>query len=424
MTTAANTHTVEEESPVASTPNKQRRLFTSESVSMGHPDKICDQISDAILDSLLEHDPHARTAIETLVTTGLVVIAGEVTVHNEEAQRALWRVEDTARETIRRIGYDDPASGFDYRSCAVIRTLHGQSEDISQGVTAGQGLHAEQGAGDQGLMFGFACRETKALMPLPIHLAHGLMEHLAELRESGQIGWLRPDAKCQVTVRYEGSVPVAIDTIVLSTQHTEEAVDSGTKNMSPAASAQIIEQVVKPVVCRECAHLWSADIRFYINPTGRFIIGGPHGDSGLTGRKIIVDSYGGRGSHGGGAFSGKDPSKVDRSATYMARYIAKNIVAAGLADQCEVQLAYAIGVAEPVSVLIDTCATGQVADDALERAVRDIFPLTPRRIIEHLDLLRPIYFETARHGHFGRELPEFTWERTDQADALQAKLRT
>ena len=408
---------------MASTPKKEQHLFTSESVSMGHPDKVCDQISDAILDSLLEHDPYARTAVETLVTTGLVVIAGEVTVHNDAAEKALGRVEDTARETIRRIGYDDPASGFDYRSCAVMRALHGQSADISRGVTAGQGLHTEQGAGDQGLMFGFACRETEALMPLPIHLAHGLMEHLAEFRENGQIGWLRPDAKCQVTVRYQDGLPVAIENIVLSTQHTEEAVDPATNNMSQAATGQIIEQVIKPVVCRECERLWSANIRFHINPTGRFIIGGPHGDSGVTGRKIIVDSYGGRGSHGGGAFSGKDPSKVDRSATYMARYVAKNIVAAGLAEQCEVQLAYAIGLAEPVSVLIDTCGTGQVTNGALEHAVRDIFPLTPRGIIEHLDLLRPIYFETARHGHFGRELPAFTWEKTDKTDELLAKVK-
>jgi S-adenosylmethionine synthetase len=405
---------VNRQQQVSSTINRHRHLFTSESVSMGHPDKVCDQISDAILDSLLEHDPNVRAAIETLVTTGLVVIAGEVTVHNPDADRVLGRAEQTARETIRKIGYDDTASGFDYRSCAVMRTLHAQSPDIALGVD-------RDGAGDQGLMFGFACNETEALMPLPIHLSHRLMEQLAQVRQRGEIKWLRPDSKAQVTVQYDDGAPQVIDAIVLSTQHTAEAVDPATEEMSDQARSEITEKVIRPVVCRECQHLWSDRIHFHINPTGRFLIGGPHGDSGLTGRKIIVDTYGGRGRHGGGAFSGKDPSKVDRSATYMARYIAKNIVAAELAEVCEVQLAYAIGVADPVSVLVDTFATGRVPDAKLEKIIRDVFPLTPRRIIEYLDLRRPIYFETARHGHFGRDLPTFTWERTDKADELRKK---
>ena len=379
---------------------------------MGHPDKVCDQISDAILDSLLEHDPNVRAAIETLVTTGLVVVAGEVTVHNAEADRVLGRAEETVREMIRKIGYDDADSGFDYRSCAVMRTLHAQSADIALGVD-------RDGAGDQGLMFGFACNETEALMPLPIQLSHRLMEKLAEVRQAGEIKWLRPDSKTQVTVLYEKEVPKAIDGIVLSTQHTEEAVDPGTGVMSDQAAKEIIDKVIRPVVCGEGEHLWSDAIHFHINPTGRFVIGGPHGDSGLTGRKIIVDTYGGRGRHGGGAFSGKDPSKVDRSAAYMARYISKNIVAAKLAKLCEVQLAYAIGVPKPVSVLVDTCGTGQIPDAKLEGIIREIFPLTPRAIIQHLDLRRPIYTETARHGHFGRDLPTFTWEKTDKVEELR-----
>ena len=381
---------------------------------MGHPDKLCDQISDAILDSLLEHDPNVRAAIETLVTTGLVVVAGEVTVHNAEADRVLGRAEETVRETIRKIGYDDADSGFDYRSCEVMCRLHAQSDDIALGVD-------RDGAGDQGLMFGFACNETEALMPLPIQLSHRLMEKLAEIRQAGGIKWLRPDSKTQVTVLYEEGMPKAIDGIVLSTQHTEEAVDPGTGVMSDQAAKEIIEKVIRPVVCRENEQLWSDAIHFHINPTGRFVIGGPHGDSGLTGRKIIVDTYGGRGRHGGGAFSGKDPSKVDRSAAYMARYIAKNVVAAKLAKLCEVQLAYAIGVPKPVSVLVDTCGTGQIPDAKLEGIIREIFPLTPRAIIQHLDLRRPIYTETARHGHFGRDLPTFTWEKTDKVEELRKK---
>jgi S-adenosylmethionine synthetase len=387
---------------------------------MGHPDKVADQISDGILDSLIKEDPIARTAIETLVTTGLALVAGEVTVHNEAAGRALERAEDTVRHVIKAIGYKDPTCGFDYRSCAVIRTLHGQSPDISQGVTEGEGLHTEQGAGDQGLMFGYACSETPVLMPLPIHLSHRLVEHHAHLRESGALPWIRPDAKSQVTVQYEAKKPVAIRAIVLSTQHTEEVVDGKTGNMTEDARRQVIDGIVKTVIQRECPDLWSDNITFYINPTGRFVEGGPHGDSGLTGRKVIVDTYGGRGRHGGGAFSGKDPSKVDRSAAYMARHVAKNVVAAGLAQECEVQFAYAIGVAEPVSIVVNTFGTGRVPDPVLENAVREVFDLTPRSIIEYLDLLRPIYLQTARHGHFGRTESDFTWEKTNRVQDLQA----
>jgi S-adenosylmethionine synthetase len=378
---------------------------------------VCDQVSDAILDSLLRYDPHARAAIETLVTTGLVVVAGEVTVHNEKAMRALAECEDTIRQTIKEIGYDDSATGFDYRSCAVVRSLHSQSADISQGVTKSK--KREQGAGDQGLMFGFACRETKALMPLPIHLSHRLMEKITDLRESGKIKWLRPDSKSQVTVEYIDGEPQRIDTVVISTQHTEDVVGRN-GDMTDAARKEIINKVVKPVIEAERADLWSNRIRFHINPTGRFVIGGPHGDSGLTGRKIIVDTYGGRGRHGGGAFSGKDPSKVDRSAAYMARYVAKNVVAAGLAEQCEVQLAYAIGVAEPVSVHVDTFGTHTIDEHIISRLIRDHFPLKPAEIISHLNLLRPIYRETARNGHFGRTGAAFTWEKTDIAPKLKA----
>ncbi|HNO79003.1 MAG TPA: methionine adenosyltransferase [Phycisphaerae bacterium] len=403
---------------MASDSNAGKHLFTSESVSMGHPDKVCDQVSDAILDSLLTHDPKARCAVETLVTTGLVVCAGEVRTNNDAAEKALANAEDTIRSTIEKIGYDDAAGGFDYRSCAVLRAIHSQSADIAQGVDEGTGLHTQQGAGDQGLMFGFACRETKPLMPLPIHLSHRLVEQLAQVRQSGDIKWLRPDSKSQVTCEYTGDSQVSrIETIVISTQHTEEVVGKD-GNMTDEARKTIIDHVIKPVVERDAPGLWSNSINFHINPTGRFVVGGPHGDAGLTGRKIIVDTYGGRGRHGGGAFSGKDPSKVDRSAAYMCRNIAKTIVAAGLADQAEVQLAYAIGVAEPVSVLVESFGTGKVSDEKLSSAVRDTFDLTPSGIINGLDLLRPIYFETARHGHFGREEPNFTWEATPKADAL------
>ncbi len=413
------------EGAMAKRETAEQFLFTSESVSMGHPDKIADQISDAILDSLIRHDPKVRTAIETLVTTGLIVIAGEVTVDTSkhDALEAFLHAEDTARKTVERIGYTDPSIGFDHQSCAVIRTLHGQSQDISQGVTEGQGLHAEQGAGDQGLMFGYACNETRALMPLPIHLSHRLVEHHAKLRRAGELKWLRPDAKTQVTVLYDGQTPKAIETIVLSTQHTEAVVDPKTNNMSEEARAELAARLIKPVVEQECPGLWSDNIILHINPTGRFLIGGPHGDAGLTGRKIIVDTYGGRGRHGGGAFSGKDPSKVDRSAAYMARHIAKNIVAAGLAGECEVQLAYAIGVADPVSVLVSTFGTGNVPDSEIQRAVREVFGLTPRAIIEYLDLLKPIYEPTARHGHFGRDETGFTWEATNRIDDLKSAVK-
>jgi len=397
--------------------NNRRYLFTSESVGAGHPDKVADQISDAVLDTILAADPVARVACETFVTTGLCVIGGEVTVHNQAAKEALLNVEDTARKTIAEIGYTAQGIGFDADSCAVVRTIHGQSADINRGVDRQDN---EVGAGDQGLMFGFACRETSTLMPMPIYLSHRLMEQQARARQSRQIPWLLPDCKGQVTVEYEGSQPVRITTIVFSTQHTEAAIDPKTNCMSEKAQAEFIEKVIKPVVMAECPQLWDKNIKFLINPTGRFLIGGPHGDTGLTGRKIIVDTYGGRGRHGGGAFSGKDPSKVDRSACYMARHIAKNIVAADLADQCEVQLAYAIGVVEPVSVLVDTMGTGRIGDAELEKVVREVFPLTPSGIIRHLDLLRPIYKETARYGHFGRELPGFTWEKTHMVEALRS----
>ena len=395
-------------------------LFTSESVTMGHPDKVADQISDAILDRLIANDPNARVACETLVTTGLVVIAGEVTVHNRKAIETLESAEQIARDTIRDIGYTDPAARFDYQSCAVIRTLHGQSADISQGVTADKKQKKEQGAGDQGLMFGYACRETKSLMPLPIQLAHRLCERLAEVRQKGLVKWLRPDGKSQVTVEYRKGVPVRLDTIVLSTQHTEcKPILDRRCNLNDRGKAELIAKVIKPTVKRVCPKLWNDKITFHINPTGRFVIGGPYGDTGLTGRKIIVDTYGGRGCHGGGAFSGKDPSKVDRSASYMARHVAKNIVAARLADECEVQLAYAIGVADPVSVLVNTVGTGRVDDSRLAALVREHFALKPAEMIRYLKLKRPIYRETARHGHFGRELPNFTWEATNKAAALR-----
>ncbi|HDY66009.1 MAG TPA: methionine adenosyltransferase [Phycisphaerae bacterium] len=400
-------------------------LFTSESVTKGHPDKVADQISDAILDALIRKDPHARVACETLVTTGLVVLAGEVTVHNDKAEKELLRIDEIARETIRDIGYDDPEIGFDYRSCAVLRVLHSQSPDIGQGVMEGQGQHKEQGAGDQGLMFGFACRETRALMPLPVFLAHRMTERLAQLREEGVLKWILPDGKSQVTVEYLNSTPSRIHTVVISTQHRDipKVVNPRTGNMTSWARGQIINKVVKPAIMAECPKLWNNRIKFYINPTGRFVVGGPHGDTGLTGRKIIVDTYGGRGSHGGGAFSGKDPSKVDRSASYMARYIAKNVVAARLAAACEVQLAYAIGVAKPISVLLDCEGTAVVPETKIARAVQELFPLTPKAIIKHLNLLRPIYRETAHDGHFGRKGRGFTWERTDMAAKLRAALK-
>jgi len=402
---------------MASSIHKGSHLFTSESVTKGHPDKVADQISDGLLDSLLRVDPQARVAVETLVTTGLVVLAGEVTVHNQQAEKALLEVEQTVRDIIAGIGYDDPAIGFDYHSCAVVRALHSQSADISLGVTAGR--KKEQGAGDQGLMFGFACDETRCLMPLPIYLAHQMTGRLSEARERGEVKWLRPDGKSQVTVEYESNIPKRIHTVVLSTQHNESALDPRTHTMSERARRELIRKIIKPVVMAECPGLWNKDIVFHINPTGRFVIGGPHGDSGVTGRKIIVDTYGGMGRHGGGCFSGKDPTKVDRSAAYFGRYVAKNVVAAKLARVCEVQLSYAIGVARPISVLVDCEGTAAVPEDRLARAILDTFPLKPAEIIRYLNLLRPIYLQTAANGHFGRDGKDYTWERTDMTSALR-----
>ena len=376
-------------------------LFTSESVTEGHPDKVADQISDAVLDALLTQDPRSRVACETLVTTGMAIIAGEITTS------AYVEMPQVVRETIRDIGYTDPAMGFDWEACAVLTTLDRQSPDIAMGVD--ESADHEQGAGDQGLMFGYASNETEELMPMPIVYAHKLTRQLAAVRKDGTVDFLRPDGKSQVTIRYVDHKPVSVDAVVVSTQHQPHATQEQIREA-------IIETVIKPMIPAE---LMTKDTRFYINPTGRFVIGGPMGDCGLTGRKIIVDTYGGQGSHGGGAFSGKDPSKVDRSASYMGRYIAKNIVAAGLAERCEVQLAYAIGVADPVSVMIDTFGTWKVEPDQIAQLVRQVFPLKPRQIIEHLDLLRPIYRKTASYGHFGRNDPDFTWEKTDQVDALR-----
>ncbi len=380
-------------------------LFTSESVSEGHPDKVADQISDAILDAIIAQDPRARVACETLVTTGMAMIAGEITTS------AYVDMPDIVRATIKEIGYDDSSIGFDYETCAVITTIGRQSPDISQGVTEGEGLYAEQGAGDQGLMFGYACNETPELMPMPITFAHKLTKRLTDVRKSGLLNFLRPDSKSQVSIQYINDKPMRVDTVVVSSQHTP---DVAYENLREA----IIEEVVRKVIP---ADLLDENTKYFINPTGRFVIGGPMGDCGLTGRKIIVDTYGGQGSHGGGAFSGKDPSKVDRSASYMARYVAKNIVASGLADKCEVQLAYAIGVAEPVSVMINTFGTGKIPSDRIAQIAREEFDMRPRAIIETLDLLRPIYLKTAAYGHFGRELPEFTWERTDRAASLKQR---
>ena len=384
----------------------KRYLFTSESVSMGHPDKLADQISDAVLDAMLAQDPKSRVACETLVTTGLAVVAGEVTTN------AIVNVPDIVREAVKKAGYDDAAKGFDWKSCGVSVVLGKQSQDIAMGVD-------REGAGDQGMMFGFACKETRSLMPLPISLSHRLVARQAEVREKGIIKGLRPDAKSQVAVQYDGLNPRRIENVVLSTQHSP---DWNTRQK--ALHEAVTKHIIKPVL----GDWWHDGIKVFVNPTGCFEIGGPHGDCGLTGRKIIVDTYGGRGRHGGGAFSGKDPSKVDRSAAYMARYIAKNIVAADLADVCEVQVAYAIGVAEPTSVLIDSHGTGKVSDLALAKLVRAHFDLTPAGIIETLDLLRPIYSPTAYHGHFGREPGEggkgtFTWERTDVAPKLAKAAR-
>src|SRR4051812_42814844 len=390
---------------------RSTHLFTSESVTMGHPDKVADQISDAILDALLAQDPKSRVACETLVTTGQVVLAGEVTTE------AYVDAAQIARDTIKEIGYVHPDIGFDFHSCGVLSAIHSQSPDIARGVDHAEDNEREQGAGDQGLMFGYACDETDTYMPLPIHLAHRIVERLAELRQNGKLKWLRPDGKSQVTVAYENERPVAVHTVVVSTQHDESVLDKNDE-FSKKAKQILINDVIKPCIPKK---LWNDEIVFHINPTGKFVVGGPHGDTGLTGRKIIVDSYGGRGAHGGGAFSGKDPSKVDRSACYMGRYIAKNIVAAGLARSAEVQLAYAIGVANPVSVTVSTEGTALLPEDQIADLIRETFPLTPRGIIKHLDLRRPIYKQTARHGHFGRKPGKdggFSWERTDKADAL------
>jgi S-adenosylmethionine synthetase len=379
-------------------------LFTSESVSEGHPDKVADQISDAVLDAVLAQDKYGRVAAETLCATGLVVMAGQITT------KANVNYAELARDVIKRIGYDDSSTGFDYRSCAVLTAYDRQSSDIAQGVDEGKGLDLEQGAGDQGLMYGFACDETPQLMPMPIFYAHRLMERHGEVRRDGRLPWLRPDAKSQVSVRYVNGVPHHIDTIVISTQHAEDI------SHEPLTEG-VIEEIVKPVLPKS---MISKETRFLINPTGRFVIGGPLGDTGLTGRKIIVDTYGGYSRHGGGAFSGKDPSKVDRSAAYAARHVAKNIVAAGLAKKCEIQVAYAIGVARPVSVFVETFGTGRIPDERIAKLVEKHFDLRPKGIIKALDLLRPIYLKTAVYGHFGRDEPEFSWEATDKAAALKA----
>jgi S-adenosylmethionine synthetase len=382
-------------------------LFTSESVSEGHPDKVADQISDAILDSILAQDKFSRVAAETLVNTGLVVLAGEITTTAKELD-----YQTVARETIKRIGYDNTEFGIDYRGCSVLVAYDKQSPDIAQGVNEGQGLDLEQGAGDQGLMFGYACDETPQLMPFPIYYAHRLMQRQSEVRKDGRLPWLRPDAKSQLTVRYDGSTgrPISIDTVVISTQHAPDV------EHKPIEEA-VIEEIIKPVLPAE---MMTGKIRYLINPTGRFVVGGPQGDCGLTGRKIIVDTYGGAAPHGGGAFSGKDPSKVDRSAAYAGRYVAKNIVAAGLARQCLIQVSYAIGIARPTSIMVDTYGTGVIADERLAEIVQLAFDLRPKAIIQTLDLLRPIYQKTAAYGHFGRDEPEFTWESTDKVEALRA----
>ncbi len=378
-------------------------LFTSESVTEGHPDKVADQISDAILDNILAQDKNGRVACETLVTTGMAVIAGEITTS------CYVDIPAVVRETIKEIGYNDSSMGFDWETCAVLTSIDKQSPDISMGVTAGEGLFKEQGAGDQGLMFGYACNETAELMPMPIVYAHRLTRELARLRKNEQLPFLRPDGKSQVTIEYEEHKPIRVDAVVVSSQHTPEVSYDELRE-------SIIDQVVKPVIPAE---MMDQDTKFFINPTGRFVVGGPMGDCGLTGRKIIVDTYGGKGGPGGGGFSGKDPPKVDRSASYMARYIAKNIVAADLAERCEVQLAYAIGVAQPVSVMINCFGTGKIPSDRISELVQKYFDLRPAAIIEKLELLQPIYRQTAAYGHFGRTEAGFTWERTDMADTLR-----
>jgi len=381
-------------------------FFTSESVSEGHPDKLADQVSDSILDAILEQDPTARVAAETLANTGLIVLAGEITT---TANVDYIKV---ARETIKRIGYDNTEYGIDYKGCAVLVAYDKQSPDIAQGVDKAEDDPLDQGAGDQGIMFGYACDETPQLMPLPIWLSHRVMERQSQLRKDGRLPWLRPDAKSQVTIKYENGKPSAIDTVVVSTQHAPEM---DLKDIREA----VIEEIIKPTLPKE---LIKGDIKFLVNPTGRFVIGGPQGDCGLTGRKIIVDTYGGAAPHGGGAFSGKDPSKVDRSAAYAGRYVAKNIVAAGLASRCLVQISYAIGVAQPTSIMVETYGTGKVSNEVLTALVREHFDLRPKGIVKMLDLLRPIYTKTAAYGHFGRDEPEFSWEAIDKAAALKGSI--
>jgi len=386
---------------------KKEFLFTSESVSEGHPDKVADQVSDSVLDAILAQDPKGRVAAETLCTTGLVLLAGEITT------RANVDYASIAREAIKRIGYDNTEYGIDYRGCAVLVSYDKQSPDIAQGVDHALDDPLNQGAGDQGLMFGYACDETPVLMPAPIYYAHRLVERQAMVRKDGRLPWLRPDAKSQVTFRYVDGKPAEVDTVVLSTQHAPEMSDG--KHMRKDAIEAVIETIIKPVIPKE----WLRNVKYLVNPTGRFVTGGPQGDCGLTGRKIIVDTYGGACPHGGGAFSGKDPSKVDRSAAYAARYVAKNIVAAGLARQCQIQVSYAIGVARPINVTVYTEGTGVVPDEKIAQLVQEHFDLRPRGIVQMLDLLRPIYAKTAAYGHFGREEPEFTWEATDKAALLR-----
>jgi S-adenosylmethionine synthetase len=384
---------------------KERYLFTSESVTEGHPDKVADAISDSVLDAIMAQDKNCRVACETLVTTGLAFISGEITTE------CYVDMPQIVRDTIREIGYCSSQMGFDCQTCSVIASIDRQSPDIAQGVNIGEGLFKEQGAGDQGLMFGYATDETDELMPMPITYAHKLCKRLATVRKNGALDFLRPDGKSQVTIEYENGSPKRVDTVVIAAQHKPDVTYDELKE-------SIIEEVIKKVIPQ---HMIDGDTRYYINPTGRFVVGGPMGDCGLTGRKIIVDTYGGQGSHGGGCFSGKDPSKVDRSASYMARHIAKNIVAAGLAKKCELQIAYAIGVAEPVSVMVDLMGTGEVEKRKVEEIVKDVFDLRPAAIIEYLDLLRPIFRKTAAYGHFGRNEPEFTWEKTNMADVLREK---
>ncbi len=381
----------------------QSFLFTSESVTEGHPDKVADAISDSILDAIMAEDKHCRVACETLVTTGLAMVAGEITTD------CYVDIPEVVRNTIRDIGYNSSTMGFDWKTCSVITTIDQQSVDIAQGVNEGAGLHKEQGAGDQGLMFGFATNETEELMPMPILFAHKLTKRLTQVRKNGALDFLRPDGKSQVTIEYKNGKPERVDAVVVSTQHNNDVTYEELKDA-------VVKEVIRKIIPKE---MMDGDTRFFVNPTGRFVIGGPMGDCGLTGRKIIVDTYGGQGSHGGGCFSGKDPSKVDRSASYMGRYVAKNLVASGVADKCEVQVAYAIGVAEPVSLMVDFMGTGKIPEKKAVEIVRQVFDLRPAAIIETLDLLRPIYRKTAAYGHFGRNDPDFTWERTDKADQIR-----